>query len=98
MNCGAHRRGCHFAVDSISPIFVVLHLKLASTMILKKLYSIEKCAMCLDTFSKILELTVCRIIKKIYKKVYTSVKTWPHQLNLTDAKSCMFNCVWGQYK
>ena len=45
-----YRRGQHFAVDSILPIPIVLHLKLTSAMILKELYSIEKCAVCLDTF------------------------------------------------
>ena len=42
--------GQHFTVDSVSPISIVLHLKLTSTMMLKELYSIEKCAICLDTF------------------------------------------------
>ena len=41
--------GQGFAGDSNLPISVVLHLKLTSTMILKELYSIEKCAICLDT-------------------------------------------------
>ena len=42
--------GQQFTGDSNSPISIVLHLKLTSTMILKELYSIEKCAICLDTF------------------------------------------------
>ena len=41
--------GQQFAGDSNSPISIVLHLKLTSTMILNELYSIEKCAICLDT-------------------------------------------------
>ena len=43
-----YRRGQDYAVDSISPISVVFHFKLKSTVILKELYSIEKCAICLD--------------------------------------------------
>ena len=39
-----------FAGDSSSSISIVLHLKLTSTMILKELYSKEKCAICLDIF------------------------------------------------
>ena len=42
--------GRRFAGDSNSPISTELHLKLTSTAILKELYSIEKCAICLDTF------------------------------------------------
>ena len=45
-----YRRRQHFKVDSVLPISIVLHLKLTPTMILKELYSIEKCAICLDTF------------------------------------------------
>ena len=45
-----YRRGQHFAVDSISPICIVLHLKLISTVMLKELYTIENCATCLYTF------------------------------------------------
>ena len=74
---------------SNSPISIVLHLKLTSTMILKELYRIEKCAICLVTFFKILELSICRIIK-INKKVHLSVKNIPNKLHLIDAKSCMF--------
>ena len=77
------RKTQEYRRDSISPISIVLYLKLTSTMIQKELYSIEKCAICLDTF-KILELIVCRIIK-ITKKVYMSVKNMP----LTDEKRCM---------
>ena len=47
----------------VQEISIVLHLKLTTTLILKELYSIEKSATILDIFSKILELTVCRIIK-----------------------------------
>ena len=38
--------------------------------------------------SKILVLTVCRIIK-IDKKVYKSVKNISNKLHLTDIKSCV---------
>ena len=37
-------------MDSVSPISIVLHLKLTPTVILKDPYTIEKCATCLDTF------------------------------------------------
>ena len=95
LKCLIYRRGQHFAVDCILPISFVLHLKLTSTVILKELFGIEKCAICRDTFlrsisSKILELTVCKIIK-INKKVYMSVKYMPNKLYLTDAKSCKFS-------
>ena len=48
-----YRRGHHFAVDNTLPISIVLYLKLTSIMILKELYSTEKCAICLDTFLRI---------------------------------------------
>ena len=41
-------------------------------------------------FSKILEQTVCRIIKT-NRKVYMSVINMPNKLHLIDAKSCMFS-------
>ena len=47
-----YRRVQHFAVGSVSLISIVLQLKLTSTVILKELYSIEKCAICLETFLK----------------------------------------------
>ena len=50
LECDYYRRGQHFTVDSVSPISFVLHLKLPSTVILKELYSIGKCVICLDTF------------------------------------------------
>ena len=39
-----YKRGQYIAVDCNSPISIVLHLKLISTVILKKVYSIAKCA------------------------------------------------------
>ena len=45
-----YKRGQHFSVDSVSSISNALHLKLTSNMILQELYSIEKGAICLDTF------------------------------------------------
>ena len=64
-------------------------------LILKEPYSIEKCATYLY-FSKILELTACRIIK-MNKKVYMSVRNMPNKLYMTDAKSGMFSelCLWS---
>ena len=60
------RRGQHFAMGSVSPISTVLNLKLTSV-----------CNMSLY-FSKILELTVCRIIN-MNKQVYMSVKNMPNK-------------------
>ena len=54
-------------------------------------YLIHKVCNMAQYFSKILELTACRIIK-MDKKVYMSVKNMPNKVHLTDA-----NFVWGQY-
>ena len=72
-DCGQLMQGSSTGGDSDSPISIVPHLKLTSMLILNEPYSIEKCAKFLDIFSKILELTVCRI-RKINEKVYTLIK------------------------
>ena len=69
-----YRRGDHFAVDSVSPISIVLHLKLTSTVTLQELYSIEKCSICLGYLSS--TLLACRAVARPHIKLEICIKSF----------------------